>query len=190
MLATDAQGDEELLAAGGMRHLADLLYLVSLPAEFPRERPAAEFVLHPYSEAEHGRFAAVLKRTYAGSLDCPAIEGLRTLDDTLNGYRASGPFDPARWLVASQQDQDVGCLLLADVPAQNQWEVTYIGVVPEARGRGLGLALTRQAQWMTRQARRSRLVLAVDAANEPALKAYEAAGFIHWDRRRVFLRAL
>jgi RimJ/RimL family protein N-acetyltransferase len=30
--------------------------------------------------------------------------------------------------------------------------------------------------------------LAVDAANEPAIAAYAAAGFQAWDRRRVYLR--
>ena len=41
-----------------------------------------------------------------------------------------------------------------------------------------------------RQAERKRLVLAVDAANEPALRMYAAAGFQAWDRRSVFVRVL
>jgi hypothetical protein len=32
------------------------------------------------------------------------------------------------------------------------------------------------------------LVLAVDAANEPAIATYAAAGFAGWDRRSVFVR--
>ena len=37
---------------------------------------------------------------------------------------------------------------------------------------------------------RQRLVLAVDAANEPALRTYAAAGFQAWDRRSVFIRVM
>jgi mycothiol synthase len=90
--------------------------------------------------------------------------------------------------MARHDGADLGCLLLADHPDQRIWELVYMGIVPEARGRGLGLALARQAQWRARQAGAERLVLAVDAANEPALRGYAAAGFITWDRRSVFLK--
>jgi ribosomal protein S18 acetylase RimI-like enzyme len=64
-----------------------------------------------------------------------------------------------------------------------------MGVVPEARGQGLGISIVRHAQYLARAAGRERLVLAVDAANEPAIAVYAAAGFVCWDRRSVFLRA-
>jgi ribosomal protein S18 acetylase RimI-like enzyme len=67
-------------------------------------------------------------------------------------------------------------------------EIVYLGVVPECRGRGIGYALTRQAQWIASLAERERVVLAVDAANRPAISAYETAGFIAWDRRTVLIR--
>ena len=56
------------------------------------------------------------------------------------------------------------------------------------RRRGLGVAIVRQAQWLTRCAARERLVLGVDSANEPAMKVYAAAGLIAWDRRSVYVR--
>ena len=59
---------------------------------------------------------------------------------------------------------------------------------PAARGRGFGVALTRHAQWQTGVAGRARLVLAVDAANRPAIAAYSSAGFVVWDRRCALLR--
>jgi hypothetical protein len=81
-------------------------------------------------------------------------------------------------------------LLLADYPEQENWELLYVGLIPSARGHGWGREITRHAQWLTRQARRPRLVLAVDAANEPALRMYAALGFRAWERRRVFVRIL
>jgi ribosomal protein S18 acetylase RimI-like enzyme len=81
-------------------------------------------------------------------------------------------------------------LLLAEHPGGTQWEVTYLGVVPEARGHGLGLAIVRYAQRVATAAGCERLVLAVDANNRPALDVYAAAGMVAWRRRRIFLRRL
>jgi RimJ/RimL family protein N-acetyltransferase len=48
--------------------------------------------------------------------------------------------------------------------------------------------MVRYAQWRAGQAGRARLVLAVDAANGPAIRLYAAAGFQAWDRRTVYAR--
>ena len=103
--------------------------------------------------------------------------------DVLAGYRATGSHDPQRWLLVRHEGRDVGCLLLSDYPEQGNVELVYMGVVPEARGEGWGMHIARQAQWLARQAGRPRLVLAVDAANAPALRIYLALGFRPWDRR-------
>jgi hypothetical protein len=134
--------------------------------------------------------ARLVERTYQGSLDCPALDGVRRIADVLEGYRAIGIFDPTRWIIARHREQDIGCLLLADHPRDHQWELVYMGVVPEARGHGWGVAIARHAQWLARQAGRKRLVLAVDAANLPAIAVYAAAGFVTWDHRSVYLRIL
>jgi ribosomal protein S18 acetylase RimI-like enzyme len=79
---------------------------------------------------------------------------------------------------------------LADHPQEENWELVYMGLVPSARGNGWGREVVRHAQWLTRQAGRPRLVLAVDAANHPAVAMYTCAGFRAWGRRRVYLKAL
>ena len=58
------------------------------------------------------------------------------------------------------------------------------------REKGFGLTMTRHAQWLTGQADRARLVLAVDAENRPAIAAYTAAGFHQWDRRYVYVKLI
>ena len=62
--------------------------------------------------------------------------------------------------------------------------------MPAARGRGWGLEVVRHAQWLSGQASRNRLILAVDAANEPALRIYAAAGFQSWDQKSVYVLVL
>jgi mycothiol synthase len=84
----------------------------------------------------------------------------------------------------------VGCLLMTDYPEQGNCELIYMGVVPEARGHRWGVLISRHAQWVTRNAGRQRLVLAVDAANRPAIGMYSAAAFRAWDRRIVYLQTL
>ncbi|REK12465.1 MAG: N-acetyltransferase [Planctomycetota bacterium] len=188
VLETDRRADIERLTAGGFRYVTDLLYLVSLAGTFPDAPPAAHLEFECYRASEHTRLVRIVERTYAGSLDCPALESARSVEDVLAGYRASRAFDPKGWLLVKSAGQDVGCLLLADDAALGQWELTYMGVVPEARGQGFGLAMTRHAQWLARGAGRARLVLAVDEANAPAKDAYAAAGFVAWDHRSVLVR--
>lgn len=190
-LLPDAQAAEaRLLNLGGLRHVADLLLLVSLTAQFPSEQPQLDLELRDVGQIGEQRLAAVVNRTYEGSLDCPQTEGVRAIDDVFAGYRASGPFAAERWLVASRGGEDVGCLILTEVHDSSQWDLTYLGVVPAARGAGIGVQLVRHAQWMTCCAGGLRLVVAVDAKNAPALAVYEACGFIEWNRQCVFWCAL
>jgi len=179
----------QTLQAAGFRHAGDLLYMSAEAAAFPGLSPDLDFHLESSALASHERLLNVLEATYRGSLDCPLVDGLRETADVLAGYRAVGEFRSELWLLAHADGRDVGCLLLADHPAQDQFEIVYLGIVPECRGRGWGLALTRQAQWLAHQAGRSRVVLAVDAANRPAIAAYQSAGFAVWDRRSVLVRS-
>jgi ribosomal protein S18 acetylase RimI-like enzyme len=190
-LETVDHGDEvDALVAEGFRHVNDLLYLVSLRGRFPSVPGSEPLELIAYNDAEPDRMAGVIVRTYAGSLDCPELGNLRPIDEVLAGYRAVGQFDPARWLIARENGRDVGCLLLGRHDGDSQMELIYLGVVPEARGRGLGAQLVCAAQRLAGEDDCQRLVTAVDAANQPAIAVYAAAGFVAWDRRSVYLRVL
>jgi mycothiol synthase len=188
ILADATEADRVLMAECGYGHLADLLYLVCLPVEFPRRPPDGPLEFEPCREDNYVRLAAVVEATYRQSLDCPALDGLRPMKEVLEGYRSAGACGSELWRIACHEGRDVGCLLVADHPEQGNCELVYMGVVPAARGRCWGEALARLAQWLTRQAGRDRLVLAVDAENEPAIRVYAAAGFQAWDRRTVFAR--
>lgn len=175
-------------AAAGFEHPADLLFLVADCDSPGVDDGPANLEWVPYQPEHHCRLANLVERTYVESRDCPGLDGVRAIDDVLAGYRATGQFDPDRWLIAVEDGQDVGCLLLADHPDDDQWELVYLGVAPEFRGLGLGRALTQRALSMARGAGRARVVLAVDAANAPAIEIYRQAGFEAWDRRAIFLR--
>ena len=165
LLETDSGLEAQALCKSGFAHASDLLYLVSLPGEFPTSLPEDGLEFVPCEDAWHDRLASVVARTYEGSLDCPQLDRVREIDDVLAGYRAIGEFDPARWLFVRKEATDVGCLLLADHPSSNAWELVYLGVVATMRGRGYGVAIARFAQWLTGRAGRERLFTAVDAEN-------------------------
>jgi mycothiol synthase len=187
LLDTDAGLPAARLAGAGFIHAADLLFLVCGREQFPTSPPGDRLRFDIYRPEDHLRLAKLVERSYEGTLDCPRLNGIRETADVLDGYRRTGVFDPARWLLVREGEKDIGCLLLTEHPAESQWEIVYMGLIPEARGHGLGRWLIQQAQWRASQAECPRLVAAVDAENEPALRAYASCGFAAWDRRSVYL---
>jgi ribosomal protein S18 acetylase RimI-like enzyme len=190
LVLTDASPDAQRLQRAGFEHPCDLLYLVSQKGHFPSAPVATNLTFVPVERANFDGLAKLVESTYEGTLDCPALDRRRDCRDVLEGYRATCRGDLSHWFVVRAGGGDVGCLLLASDEREQSWELVYMGLVPAARGRGWGLELVRHAQWLIGQRVGERLVLAVDAANEPALKIYAAAGFLAWDRRSVFLKFL
>jgi len=186
-----AAGD---LARGGLPRITALTYMHRDTAR-PMGRPLGPglpaFDWRPFGPETEADFRAVLQATYSGSLDMPELEGIRSLDDVMASHRAAGRFDPTRWRVGALGGEPgaAGILLLSEVPDRPSWEVAYLGLTPEARGRGLGRSSLAYALDLAR-AHVPRLELAVDDRNHPARRLYDAAGFLAFDRRHVHLAIL
>jgi GNAT superfamily N-acetyltransferase len=190
LLLESQRTDGDLLRRHGFTLIATLEYLFSVDRDFPTAPPAGDLEFMPYSPELHPRLLEIVEATYQQTLDCPQINGVRAIEDVLSGYRASGAFDPRFWLLVRHATEDVGCLLLADYPEYGHQELVYMGLRQQCRGRHWGAQMARHAQWVCRQTGRTRLVLAVDAANAPARRMYQAAGFRAWDRRVAYLKIL
>ncbi len=187
------------LIHGGMPRITELLYLERdtqrpLPRSLshdPRAEPEAippRLVWRSFNTARETEFRALLEATYTSSLDMPELEGVRSLDDIIEGHRSTGRFVPERWRIGQvpcEPDRAV-VLLLSEVPDRDVWEVVYLGLTVSARGCGLGFAAIAHALDLARP-HVSRLELAVDMRNLPALRLYESAGFVSFDRRSVHL---
>lgn len=189
MLSDVENDDARRLLRCGYKHAADLLYLVSMLGKQRTETPDTALDFERYAPSQRRRLADLVEATYAESLDIPLLDGKRDMEYVLDGYEQTGVFSPDRWLLVRAAGRDVGCLLLADHPASQQWELVYMGIVPAARGKGWGAAVTAKAQELAREAGRERLVLAVDSHNDPAIAAYTKAGFVEWFRRSVLLKS-
>jgi len=193
LVSPDTPVDEHLFASAGFQELATLLYLTVDSNYFPESQPEGNLQFQPRAHAEPERLGQVLGETYEDSLDCPALNGVRSAADTIEGYRAqgvSGPgdSDTGRWYFARHDNQDVGTLILRSHADGGNWELVYMGIVPTARGHGYGWQILQYALWQSQLGKADRLVLAVDESNAHALRMYRRAGFVVWDRRTVYVR--
>lgn len=183
--------------AAGFPQFARLQYLyIDLAADGRRSRAPSQTALAKpdpldfagYAERESQRLERVVEQTYVGTLDCPELDGVRPLADVLAGYRAQGTHRPEHWYLVQAAGQDVGALILAEHPGLGNWELVYMGTTANARGRGFGARIVEYAIDVATRRHAERLVLAVDAANEPALRVYRRLGFITWAERIVYAR--
>jgi ribosomal protein S18 acetylase RimI-like enzyme len=180
---------EESLAAPlvrfGFRHVTRLHYLrhnlVATPAV------TSDLRMVPFRDAEPAIFRDTLLRTYEGTQDCPELNGVRTIEEILAGHKAQGQFRADRWWLALDRDQAVGVALTTYVPDWDGWDLSYVGIVPEARGRGLGRQLTSFVLEQARRARARCVNLAVDERNRIAWELYTRLGFVPEEDREVYL---
>jgi mycothiol synthase len=140
----------------------------------------------PYS-SDPPHFQETLLRTYEQSHDCPEVTGVRTMDEIIAGHQAQGIGAPRHWWLALDHDQPIGVLLLAEMAEWNGWDISYVGVVPEARRLGHGRELVRTAIREARLAEAAQLTLSVDGRNQPAWALYRQMGFEPYDQREVYL---
>ncbi len=187
---SDGGDDDDLLLTCQYHHAADLSYLVCSREQLPATQPVTPLTFEPFRDDQRMRLEEIVERTYEQTMDCPTLNGVRQLSDVITGYQSVGVFSPDHWLLVRHGDTDVGCLLLADHPDDDQWELVYMGVVPAARGNGWGEHIARHGAWLTRAAGRRQMMLAVDATNKPALEAYGRVGFEMVTQRSVYLKVL
>jgi GNAT superfamily N-acetyltransferase len=166
---------------------AELEYLIAHVQSVPLNANDGNLQFAPCLATDDELLARLIARTYEGTHDCPELNGVRNMQSVIEGYADAGDSHRRHWFFARRGESEVGVLLIADHAAQNQAELVYMGVLPEFRGRGYGNALTDFAIQRTRMLGHSRLILAVDTRNKPALDLYARAGFFRWDRRIVLI---
>lgn len=126
----------------------------------------------------------VAERSFANTRDCPLLSDYRTAAEIVTGYRMAATFDPSLWRLLMVGEEPAGCLFLTQHPVADAGmgnidgltrgaiELSYMGLVPEHRGRGLGSHILAEAVRVARQKNAIRMVLAVDMENTPAIMLY------------------
>jgi ribosomal protein S18 acetylase RimI-like enzyme len=182
---------EESIFAGslvrqGFQHVTDVLSM-HLTLAGPAAAPSVSLSFQTYDRCDKTLFEKTLQRTYEGTLDCPEVNGARAIDEVIAGHKAQGRHDPSRWFLALADGRPLGVLLLAEMADSSVWDLTYLGVIAEERGKGFGRELARKAIVTAQRAGVPELTLAVDVRNRPALTLYHDVGFEVTDRRQVYL---
>lgn len=176
LLETDDVLGKKVLSEGGFPYLTDLLQL-SRPATLPKNEPAMPLEAARYSETAHALFAHMIERTFQRTLDCPSLARVRDGAAALEALQNGGQFDPALWEIVRWNGLEAAVLLCADHPERRVREIAYLGVVSEARGRGIGRALVCRALGQARHDGCESVEVAVDAGNRYALEIYRSLGF-------------
>lgn len=175
----------------GFQEIAELIYL---HGHVPRNSKAPEIPAGirwvEYDEQSHPLFADAIQRSYIDSLDCPTLSGMREIEDVISGHRATGQFEAHFWQVLAEGEHPLGVLLLSRIPQSDAMELVYLGLSPDARGRGIGSLMMQQAMHLVWANQKRRFSLAVDSRNEPALRLYYRFGMQQVATRWAMIRDL
>ncbi len=171
----------------GFQHITGLQYLRHDLNLIPSAPPSPDFRLQHCSADNERAFQHTLLRTYEGTLDCPELNGVRTIEEIIDGHRAQGIWRPETWWLASVDGAPAGVVMLTELADGDGWDLSYVGVVPEFRGRGLGQSLALHAMAAAKNRNALQLLVAVDQRNTPARHLYESLGFEPTECRQVFL---
>ena len=114
-----------------VRHTTDLtaerpaISMRTISLAFIAERP-------PFSDV----FRSTLLATDRETLDCPELNGDRSPEELFASFVQ--PVDGTTWHLALLRGKPIGVVVLTKGESEDEIELSYLGLVPSARGRGLG----------------------------------------------------
>ncbi len=176
------------LERNGFAHITHLWYMqheLDIPLRWLNWPTRLEF--QPYDPANATLFRETLVRTYEDTEDCPEVNGVRSIEEVIVGHQSQGHYDPNRWWLTTFEGRPVGVLMLMELPESGDWDVSYMGVVPEARRQGFAREMLLRALFEARAADVLNVTLSVDGRNRAAWQLYRSIGFEPFDRREIYL---
>ena len=152
-------------------------------------RAAATGLATTWGEKENVRWKAAV---HGKGWSSPVVLGERvwvtTADELLAGF--SAPTAGEHFELVYHADEPIGVVISANGSEPDTVELAYLGVVPSARGRGIGTELLAGALRAIHSARIPVVTVSVDARNEPALRLYRRHGFTETGQSEVWLADL
>ena len=180
---------EQAFKYAGFSKLATLTYMEQTrPPKQIRLQQGIQFT--QLSQQHDNILGQLLEETYVDSLDCPAIHGARKVQDIIDGHRGTDKQSAQVWSIAELGGVPTGVILLNTIPKSNRIELAYIGIAPRARGRGLSHSLMQHAVHQARKHNCTKITLAVDATNGPAIGLYKKWNFIEKHKRLTLIHKL
>lgn len=177
----------DVLVRNGFPFLTDMRFL-ERPLDIPLHAANDRHEFASYCQQTHARFANLLAETYRFTTDCPELDGLRSTDEAIASHKASGEFRPEFWRLYRVDSRDAALVLISEHPDRRAWELVYMGVAPQFRGRGLGRQLLAEVISDLSQTGADVFFLAVDDRNDYANRVYDHLGFEVIAKRALYLR--
>ena len=172
-----------LLTESGMNPVAKLVQMECIGMQSIPKLTVAESSLKlgrlqftPHHAISGKEWGQLVESTYVDTLDVPELNGLRNIESTLAGYASTIAGVPQSWWIVRCNGEDIGCLLLTPT-ASGCCELTYVGLKPEWRAKGLSKIMMNFARDWALQNAPDGITLAVDLRNTPAIRLYQACGF-------------
>jgi len=123
--------------------------------------------------------------TYVDSADFPELQTRRSGALCLQTHRLQGEYLPENWFVIEEQGIQVGVLFFSFHSELDQWELTYLGVIPQYRGKGIARRVIEKSFEHPERKYRG-VFLGVDSRNDYAVRLYTSMGFVTVSRQNVF----
>ena len=197
LIDPDQVMEADVLQRAGLTRLAKLIYMQRASdrsargVRLPQALGQAAVTAYPGQPQHMDRIGRAIAASYEDTLDCPGLLGHRTIAQTVEGHKATGRFDASLWhAFFDDRDQPVAVLLLAEASQGGAHELVYLGVAKPYRGRGVAAQLMAYALSKAVRLGGSKLFLAVDDRNTPALRLYKGLGFRATARKVAYILPL
>ncbi len=178
ILGEDHTSAVHLFEQAGFTKLATLQYMECTPST--SQLHIAQTTTTTFCETSSlppSVLETILKETYVGSLDCPAIHGKRTISDIIKSHQGYDPNDLSLWFIILHKNEPAGVLLMNQPKDEQYLELAYLGITPTARGKGLANQAMDYALNHAIKRRCKKIILAVDVSNTPAIHLYKKSNF-------------
>lgn len=153
------------------------------------EQPDPSLTFRTLAEVGEDAFVAAIAATYEGTLDS-LLTRAKEEHGALGAAREDFTdaqmleYEPEWWELAYVNGEHAGVIMGAKNPSSAV--VWYVGVVPEARGRGLATQLVRRGTERLLAGGADEIRGDCDLANVGMVKGFERAGYEQFARRRSY----
>jgi ribosomal protein S18 acetylase RimI-like enzyme len=171
----------------GFQHLTDAVLLEKRLDRTVAKAPSSALeatAVEPGSE--RGRLTDLIRCINSGSLDCPELDAWRTPTDLLEAHHNHSLGGRARWWRYAADGVDVGLVIGTVAEDDEAWEILFLGVVPEQRGKSFGRRMLDH--FHAQAAQESHFVrVGVDSRNTYAQELYNGCSYRQTGRLRVWI---
>lgn len=179
-----------LLGASGFRSITLLSHLEALTEDIQAEPPHGDLTFRRCDDFRSEGFRSLVAQTYENSLDCPELDGMRDVDDVLEGYHATSHGSSYNWYTLESGSEAIGVIITAHHAEPQQLELIYFGLTPRFRQLGLGSEMIRFVLQLAQFLGCRSTITGVDQRNTPAMALYRRFGFQQNDVKQLFLLPL